>query len=58
MEESTQKRVRRTPQQMAEAIDVKIAAQQREISGIEEKRAKQTQILTPKSLLSKLKSRR
>lgn len=40
MEESTQKRVRRTPQQMAEAIDVKIAAQQREISGIEEKRAK------------------
>ena len=40
MEESTQKNVRRTPQLLAEAIEVKFAAQQREISGSEEKRAK------------------
>ena len=40
MEESTQKRTRRTPQQMAGAVDVKIAALQRDIAGIEEKRKK------------------
>ena len=40
MEESTQKRTRRTPQQMAGAVDGKIAALQRDIAGIEEKRKK------------------
>lgn len=40
MEESTKKHTRRTPQQMAEAIDVKIVALQQDIAGIEEKRKK------------------
>jgi len=39
MEENTPKRIRRTTQQMAEAIDEKIAAQQQKIDKIEEKRA-------------------
>lgn len=40
MEESTQKRIRRTPEQMAEAVDEKIAIQRQEIDKINEKRAK------------------
>lgn len=39
MEENTQKRIRRTPQQIAEGIDAKIEEKHQSIASIEEKRA-------------------